>query len=479
MATDTTNLSRCPECQAQYRVALAHAGRITQCHKCQTRFRIQPLQADSARASDIAEKETGGTDDAETPTHVGVNCRLCGTRMYGRLRQVGQKLTCPDCKSQTVLPPPRPRRPPTVPAAMQGEQYELWEEEEQPWGSRLAAEQEQQIRVCCELCDTLQYAGLELVGAALVCPDCGHATRVPQPPPTPPPTAPALRELELHPPQDFSSTEDSQPPAVYSRLHDFNSKSSEEQEREIARVATNRKARPQMPRWPLLSGWLSFLRGPDVVARWITLSILLPIFGAIAAMGFSMLFSGYGAIMGLPMMCAAAAGLTLCFGAAAACAIAIITESSEGNDHIMAWPSNNPIDWMGEAIYLLVTLLASAAPGYLLVQLAGPEPSGVLLGMLVSAWVLLPVILLSTLEGSSPFALVMPGVVGSLRDWIGSWALFYLLSAAFMTAAAVALGLLASQGVAWLSVGGLVLVGVSGAYFRLLGRLAWRVRHEE
>ena len=47
----------------------------------------------------------------------GILCRLCGTRIYVRMRNVGQEVKCPDCHSKTTITKPtktRPKRPATA-----------------------------------------------------------------------------------------------------------------------------------------------------------------------------------------------------------------------------------------------------------------------------------------------------------------------------------------------------------------------------
>ena len=78
--------------------------------------------------------------------------------MYGRLDQVGKKLKCGDCGRLNVVPPPPPPKKPNIPAALEGEQYELWDADEQPLPSELVAHQPKYIAVTCRKCATLMYA---------------------------------------------------------------------------------------------------------------------------------------------------------------------------------------------------------------------------------------------------------------------------------------------------------------------------------
>ncbi|MCH2402015.1 MAG: hypothetical protein MK364_23055, partial [Pirellulales bacterium] len=56
------------------------------------------------------------TPDSNAVTEVnpneefGILCRLCGTRIYVRIRDVGQEVKCPDCHSQNLIDKPKTAR---------------------------------------------------------------------------------------------------------------------------------------------------------------------------------------------------------------------------------------------------------------------------------------------------------------------------------------------------------------------------------
>ena len=85
-------------------------------------------------------------------------------------------------------------------------QYELYEDEEQPWGTTLAAAQAEMVPVHCQICDTLQYVAPALVGTLGECPDCGHSTRVRPSQSKPRSRAPREQEIEV----DLSDDDDNQ-----------------------------------------------------------------------------------------------------------------------------------------------------------------------------------------------------------------------------------------------------------------------------
>lgn len=131
-----------------------------------------------------------------------------------------------------------------------------------------------------------------------------------------------------------------------------------------------------------------------------------------------------------------------------------------------------------ETMVVLMAFGAAGLPGggaaYLLNV---PTPVAAVMS-LVSLWLCFPITLLSSLEGSSPFSLLMPGVLGSLFRHAPWWLQFYILSGILLTSVAGAIGL----AVLVSPLAAIVLIPVAwggvAIYFRMLGRLAWRIREE-
>src|SRR5262245_23203333 len=176
-AADSSYAVECPTCKARFAANGSFVGRRAKCASCGHVFVIPPPPA--AAPPGFAEIEE---TQAEKPQYVSVDCRVCGTRLTGRLEHVGRKLKCPDCGAGTVLPPPAPPKPKNMPAALVGEQYELWDPDDQPLPSELIAAQPKYIRVPCRLCGTVLHAAETQVGQPIVCPDCGTGNIVPPPP---------------------------------------------------------------------------------------------------------------------------------------------------------------------------------------------------------------------------------------------------------------------------------------------------------
>ncbi|MCC7475869.1 MAG: hypothetical protein IT425_10765, partial [Pirellulales bacterium] len=148
----------CPKCSARFAVAEAMAGRRARCKACNQAFRVPRFGANEHHEATSEPVSPPSSSTIERPRLVSVECRVCGTLMYGRLEHVGKKVKCPDCGAGTVLPQPPPPKQPNIPAAMLGEQYELWEEDEQPLPSEMIASEPKYIGISCSICGTLMYA---------------------------------------------------------------------------------------------------------------------------------------------------------------------------------------------------------------------------------------------------------------------------------------------------------------------------------
>lgn len=62
---------------------------------------------------------------ARQPKYYPVYCRVCDTLMHAREKQIGTKLTCPDCGAKTVVPPPPVEKPKPSVLAPEGTEYQL------------------------------------------------------------------------------------------------------------------------------------------------------------------------------------------------------------------------------------------------------------------------------------------------------------------------------------------------------------------
>jgi DNA-directed RNA polymerase subunit RPC12/RpoP len=169
----------CAKCGAEYELPASMAGRRGPCAQCGAEIVVP---APHRAASNPAARSKRPAKAA--PQYIPVECRVCQTLMYGTPDQIGRPFKCPDCGAETRLPPPPPPQMKKMPAAMEGEQYEVWGVDEQPLPDEILASQPTYIPVPCTVCETLLHATLDQVGRTIACPDCGTRHVVPPPPPS-------------------------------------------------------------------------------------------------------------------------------------------------------------------------------------------------------------------------------------------------------------------------------------------------------
>jgi hypothetical protein len=240
---------------------------------------------------------------------------------------------------------------------------------------------------------------------------------------------------------------------------------------------TDRRGRPVMPRWPLITGILPFLFSPGVPIRWFMFTIVSVLYDSLAMYGLSTIGNVGGGFVGAGMgaiagVCIMLIGLILCvvwLAGLSSTFFAIVTESSEGHDTIQAWPQNSIADWFPELFYFLVAIAVSGTPGALIARFAiGSVPYGAL-SIALSIVFVLPIVFLSQLDGGSAFSVLTPRILQSLLRCPFSWLLFYLETAG-LVAICVGLALIAPP----MAVTPVLVVCVL-LYARLLGRLGWRL----
>src|SRR5215212_6057020 len=175
-----TAVVACPGCGSPLAVPRSMVGKRARCAACSLAFTIPAPTNKPAPGKITPPKPQDAAPPA--PEHVGFDCRVCNTRLFARTEDVGKKLKCPDCGAQTEIPPPAPPKPKNMPAALEGEQYELWDADEQPLPSQLIAAQPKTVTLMCRRCDTVMHPTANLVGQPVRCPDCGTINIVPPPP---------------------------------------------------------------------------------------------------------------------------------------------------------------------------------------------------------------------------------------------------------------------------------------------------------
>lgn len=415
------------------------------------------------------------------PEHVGFDCRVCNTRLFARTEDVGKQLKCPDCGALTVIPPPPPPKPKNMPAALEGEQYELWEADEQPLPSQLIAAQPKSVTLKCRRCDTVMHPMANLVGQPVRCPDCGTIDIVP------PPSKLVVRPSVLAPDAQTPLLDpDAHPgerpfilPPSGAMLHeeqfeDEYRRALEKSHRTGKPMQIDRRGRPIMPRWPLISGVLPFLFSRSVPIVWLFLSLAFACSTWVLVNGIVMAASGMP-FTGVPMLGGGTAMMMITTAAAYSCLLQIIMESSEGNRAVYHWPVLT--DWLASLLWLGVAVPMSALPGWAIGHIpgVGDDPQVAALINAVSILILLPIVMLSQLDINSPAGILSGRILASLLRCPFSWTFFYIEIAALAAICGGATYLVLEHypnAALWLM---LLYTAALILFARLLGRLAWRL----
>jgi predicted Zn finger-like uncharacterized protein len=461
----------CPACKTQYDFPESMAGKQGRCVKCGTGFKVPQ----------VAVVKSAPTEPAgDSPQYIGVECHLCGTRMYGGPDQVGKKLKCPDCGARTVLPPPPETKKAIVPPAMDGDQYELWEPDVKQ--NEVMARQPTYIAVKCNRCDTMMYATENQIGRTITCPDCGR-TEVVQRPAAPKKKRSVLAADGETPILDPSAAPGERPsalsPEVRRRIYEEErdseyGKALEKSRRTGKPMEVDVRGRPVLPRWPLFSGIVPFMFSPGIPVRVVGLGFAFFCSVYVLTYGIALAMTGgLGAIAGM-LLFALGAGLTMIFASIAfSCFLAVVAESSEGVKQIENWPSL--LDWFGNFFAFAVAAMVSAFPGYAISFLLPQDELIQTIVIAASVVASFPVAVLSQLDIGSIWGVLSPRVLQSMLRCPFSWLTFFLQSSVIAGACIAATIFAAEFGLHPLVVAAPLGTSAMFLYARLLGRLAWRL----
>ncbi len=127
----------CRVCQTTLSARVEHVGRKAKCPDCYSRTVVppptkvkkkQPPQAMHGQQYGLWDVDTAPLPAelaAKQPKFFPVYCRLCQTLMHAQPKQVGSKLTCPDCGVKTLVVEPPPEKPKASALVPDGEEYQL------------------------------------------------------------------------------------------------------------------------------------------------------------------------------------------------------------------------------------------------------------------------------------------------------------------------------------------------------------------
>ena len=489
MATaDSRHIICCPHCGVRFAVSAAMAGRRARCDACNTAFVVPALS--QTTEPHPSSKQKHDKPRRNPPQLIGVECRVCGTRLYGRPDQIGKKIKCPDCGAGTILPEPAPPKPKNLPAALEGEQYELWDADDQPLPSELIAAQPKLIGISCKQCGSLFYAAENQVGQQMTCPDCGARQIVP---PAPKPIAkPAVLAADRDTPQiDPDAAPGERPHVIPHTLGLTLAEQRKEDEYEAAweksrrtgkPIAIDKRGRPVLPRFPLLTGVISFPFSSGCPTRWLVLTLGLVMWGGLLTDGIQAWIawngksgSGEAIFAGLAETFIGSPLALVWYASVSSIVMAIVAQSAVGARSVEDWPSLNFIYSMSEMLPLGIAVAFCAAPGWVLGHLIS---EGVWLELVLGGITLilgLPIVLLSQLAAASTWELIDLKVLGAAVRCPFSMMLFYIQSACLLAICAAAIFFTGQRNIYLILTTAPLIVLCIIYYARLLGRLGWRI----
>ena len=242
-------------------------------------------------------------------------------------------------------------------------------------------------------------------------------------------------------------------------------RSQEESEKE------SEQRHPEPTRLPFLIGVFNFPWYLRTAAAWgmIAIGLTTTLLGVVVVI--------YFADRGFPIIAVRCFGppvlliATLTLSYTSACCLTVVETTAEGYDEVIEWPSGLWRDWFFTWVAVMVLLAAAAAIGGIIGKVA---EIGVWGSAAVSAYVLFPVFVLSTLEAGSPTTLVSWPVVRSFWTVWWGWLLFYVETGVLIAIWAVPT-VAFFQPYPWVTslFSGPLLGAVMLIYARLIGRLAW------
>ncbi|MBX9789340.1 MAG: hypothetical protein K2Y37_10535 [Pirellulales bacterium] len=433
---------------------------------------------------------------ARQQRYVLVVCRVCRTRMHPPAEWIGRTIHCPDCGTAATVPEPELARP--QPLQPDPGEYALggnWSAE--PTGSppsdaaaansssgeRHASPRDEAadlVLVKCSLCGTRMHFPRRDVGRKAKCPDCGTVNAI-----VPRPDQPRSRDAK---PRDAKAgtKATAAPPESRATVYDVGSATAPPPAPTsfvAPRSIVERIEVPEPPRWTFFSGVFGFPWSRGMVARWAGISLGLLVVGCIAAILLGMV--GANGLGRETVLATGAWGLLIFFALlwslsyASGLMLVIVRETAEGADTLDESPDIDWRNWIFPLVYLLEISAQAVALGWgvrWLLKLGFSDwPAGAI-GLGVTTFLTLPVLLLSALESGSALLPFSGPILRSLARLSWAWLLFYGLTAALMTPIAGALALAITPYYWWgcLAAGPLVAAYLL-LYARLLGRLGWLV----
>jgi DNA-directed RNA polymerase subunit M/transcription elongation factor TFIIS len=472
----------CSVCRTRLTAEPTAVGQLVECPDCRTKTPVpatSPLpppalpQQQPAEAYSICIEFDPAAPVAAQADEIRVYCALCHTMMYAPVKQIGGRVTCPDCGTQTMVLPPKE-------SLAAGDRFctaadDVYEVDEAAITSDDATD-ERYVGFKCKGCGSRLVGARAAVGAKLRCHDCGTDNTVP----------PFVRKLRIK--QEDAGEYAAEPGHELPVFRPIFIVDRRRFGRTSDRVNSGGApdASPVVPRWPMVSGVFAFPWRGNAWPSWLGLSTGFGVTSIVTLFAIVMWFQldragdmveGFAsAVIGI-CLAALAAFLLISFTFVLAVnAVTILCDTAAGNDEVVEWPSAMAfVEWFGSTFFILAPLAYAISLGALIAWTASFFDRNLWWAVPLSVLFTLPFLLLSALEKNSPLLPYSPAVARSLWRQALAWLLFYVESTATLALAvlATALAAQASGPMLALLVGSTLGMAATMIYLRLLGRLAW------
>lgn len=485
----------CRLCGTLLRGTLADVGGKLTCPDCGTKTVVPPQKKSDAKAvvgaAALADLGEYGLREPNigAARDIPVICSLCSSRLMARADQVGKKIQCPDCGTETVVVAAARAKTDAVMGALSekgratGNNYGVSGPQAD---SAAALVTPAEVCLECPNCGRDVRASTRAGKRDVPCPDCGTAIPVPEqtvpaPAATPPPAENLVEKVvhigvdcprcgtRIHATDrqvgkkvrcpDCGTPITIPPPKASAKVEDQIVPTGDEYgvgapPEVVSQVPKIGRALPRDPaddpdfdfldkpdaaqkHWQLpdISDRFGFLGHPDAFSRWLVFGFgAVPVFAVLAvALWLLEKSSLWGSqAVGWFVTCGAfgVAGLvSLAWaGLFSVNLVAIVEDTAAGNQTVRNWPEGNWTEQIGESFYVFNSCMVSFVPVTVLLQNYPPARPFALYLYVAGFWLTLPVVLLSMLESGSAFSPVSGNVAASCCRRPGPWAWLYLRS---------------------------------------------------
>ncbi len=286
-----------------------------------------------------------------------------------------------------------------------------------------------EYRVACKVCGTAQYVRLSAKGMKMRCPDCTSEFRVPPPPPGWSPKSKPKLEL-TNEDMPMAAAETFQEQQTIEGLRTRTTAMLAKAEREISDDELDGLYASDFDTAGFMQRTFGFMRDPIAMSFVLGYGFVFACVFALAQYGLNNADSGFGrgalllGVIGAPLI-GILFGLPMLSGA-----LALLESVANRQPRVVDWPGFNVFDNFGDMLSIAAALLGAMLPGYMLGAFLGGDQIGAgriqITGLMLSTYLLFPILFLSILDNGSLFQPLSNSVLSSFKPAAEAWGGYYL-----------------------------------------------------